>query len=112
VHETGEGLELAFSTPRAWLRPGGRIAIGDAPTRFGPVSFTIEAHAGSADVTLEPPTRTRPHSLALRLRLPGGKQIASVTLGGRPYGRFDAASSTIDLSGRNGRLQLRVTFRG
>ena len=47
-----DGLELAYSTPRAWLAPGKRIAVTNAPTSFGPLSFSIEAHARFADVTV------------------------------------------------------------
>jgi hypothetical protein len=111
VHDTAAGLELAFSTPRAWLRPNRRIAVTGAPTRFGPVSFAIEARARAADVTVETPRRARPRTLAIRLRLPAGTRIAAVTLAGKPYSRFDAATGTIDLSGRQGTLRLRVGFR-
>jgi hypothetical protein len=111
VHETGDALELAHSTPRAWLRPGGRIAVANAPTRFGPVAFELEAHDRFVDATVETPRRARPKSLHLRLRLPAGTRIATVTLGGRPYARFDPSTGTIDLSGRIGTLRLRVGFR-
>ncbi len=83
----------------------------NAPTRFGPVSFTIAAGARSADVSIEVPSRTRPRALGLRLRVPHGKQITSVTLAGSPYRRFDAATGTIDLSGLRGTVHFRVGFR-
>jgi hypothetical protein len=54
----------------------------------------------------------RARRLVLRLRLPGGRRIASVTLGGLPYRRFDPASETIDLTGRSGALELVVGTRG
>src|SRR5262249_12229691 len=41
-----QGLELAFSTPRAWLRPGQSIAVTDAPTSFGRVSYSLDASQG------------------------------------------------------------------
>jgi hypothetical protein len=110
VHETPAGVELAYSTPRAWLRPGKRIAVTNAPTGFGPVSFEIEAHAGFADVTVEPPKRAKPQALKLRLRLPSGR-IGAVTLNGKPYSHVDVTTGTIDLSGRTGTLHLRVGFR-
>ena len=52
VHETRDaggaphGLELAFATPRPWLRAGRRIAVERAPTSFGPVSYSLEARSG------------------------------------------------------------------
>jgi hypothetical protein len=111
VHETAGGLELAYFTPRAWLEPGKRIAVSNAPTRFGPVSYSIETHDRFADVTVDAPARARPVTLQLRLRLPPGRRIAAVTLDGRRYRHFDASTGTIDLSGHRGELLLRVGFR-
>jgi hypothetical protein len=104
------GLELAYATPRAWLRPGRRIAVRGLPTSFGPVSFSIEARPGSIRVTIEGTARARPAALRLRLRLPGGNRISSVQLDGRRYSRFDRDAETIDLSGRRGRLELVVAY--
>ena len=111
VHDGVDGVVLAPATPRAWLAPGKRIAVENAPTRFGPVSFELRTHARHADVVVTPPRRSQPRTLRLMLRLPPGTRIASVTRDGRPYGRFDAAAGTIDLSGRRGTVQLRVGFR-
>jgi hypothetical protein len=111
VHETADGVELAHSTPRAWLAPGKRVAVTSAPTAFGPVSFAIATHASSADVSVTAPSRAKPKALTLRLRLPRGARIASVRLGGRPYSRFDRETGTIDLSGRTGTLRLEVGLR-
>ena len=114
VHETidraGEpyGLQLAYATPRAWLRPGKTIAVRAAPTSFGPVSFSIAAGSGVVRASVEVPHRAAPKALSLRLRLPDGYRIVRVTLGGRPWQRFDAASGTIDLTGRTGRFELRA----
>ena len=81
-----------------------------APRRpsFGPVSFSIAAAAGAVRASVEVPKRAAPKALSLRLRLPDGYRIARVTLGGRPWQRFDAATGTIDLTGRTGRLELRA----
>lgn len=63
VHETTvggqvDGLQLAHSTPRGWLEPGKRIAVTDAPTDFGPVSYTLDAvSADRADATVDVPPR-------------------------------------------------------
>ena len=111
VHETREpdgtprGLQLAFATPRPWLRPGKRIAVTNVPTSFGPVSYSLEAREGAVQVTVEAPEQTT-RELKLRLRLPRGKRIAGVTLDGRPFGRV--AGGTIDLTGFSGRIHLSV----
>lgn len=67
-----EALELAWATPRWWLRDGDTIALEGMPTSFGPVSFRVESRveAGHVDVwAAVPPTvpATRVH-----VRLPNG----------------------------------------
>jgi hypothetical protein len=114
VHETrapdGEprGLELAYSTPRAWLLPGRRVVVRRAPTSFGPISFSMQSSDDAVRVRIDAPKRASLGTLSLRLRLPRASRIVGVTLGGRPYARFDARSETIDLSGRSGRLDVVV----
>jgi hypothetical protein len=102
------GLELAFSTPRAWLAPGKRIAVRDAPTSFGKVSLSIASLPARLDVSVDVPSRAPVPRLRLRLRLPAGKRISSVTLNGLPHTRFSSRTETIDLSGQTGRLTLVV----
>jgi hypothetical protein len=81
VHEVAGGLRLAYATPRAWLAPGRRIEVRNAPTSVGPLSYTLEAREADVRVTVNvPPRATR---LSLRLRLPRGTR-------------------TFDLSGRTG----------
>lgn len=112
VHETRRpdlaprGLELGFSTPRGWLEPGKRIAVRRAPTSFGVLSFTIERRADVVRAVIDPPSRTRPTTLRLRLRLPAGTTMRALTLNRRAYARFDPRTSTIDLSGKTGHLVL------
>ncbi len=109
VHETRDargaphGLELAFATPRPWLRAGKRIAVRRAATSFGPLSFSLESRADGVRISVEVPAR-RPATLKLRLRLPRGTALAGVTLGGRPFGRV--RGETLDLSGLSGKLEL------
>jgi hypothetical protein len=116
VHETRDrkggprGLDLAFSTPRAWLAPGKRISVRAAPTSFGPLSYSLEAAARSVRATLEVPTRAPIRALRLRLRLPRPHRMTAVIVDGRPYARFDPRSETIDLSGRTGTLTLDVSY--
>jgi hypothetical protein len=105
------GLRLAEATPRAWLRPGGRIAVTNAPTSFGPVSYSIDSSARGAEVAVDLPGRSTPHAATLTLRLPAGLRIARVSLDGRSYARFDATTGAIDLSGRQGEVRLAVVYR-
>jgi hypothetical protein len=105
------GLELAFATPRTWLEPGRRIVVSGAPTSFGLVSFALEAFESSVHARVTVPERTPPHRLKLRLRLPRGRHIASVTLGARTFTSVDRTTGTLDLSGRRGTLDLVVGLR-
>jgi len=109
VHETPTGLELAYATPRAWLGPGKRIEVRGAPTSFGPLSYTLDASASSVHASIEVPARVLLRTLSLRLRLPAGRRIATVTLDGKPYSRFNAATQTISLPPRTGSLDLVVS---
>jgi hypothetical protein len=109
IDENGvpRGLELAYATPRAWLRSG-RIVVRRAPTSFGRLSYSIDAREPSIRVWVNVPDRNAPSTLRLRLRLPGGERIAAVTLGGKPFHSFDPNTGTIDLSGLTGHLELTV----
>ena len=101
------GLELAFATPRTWLRNGDRIAVQKAPTSFGPVSYSIVRAGDEVQVEVTPPASPAPATLRIRLRLPAGERIAQVELAGRAV-PFDPRTGTIDLSGRHGLLELTV----
>ena len=111
ANDVPRGLELAFATPRAWLRSG-RIAVNRAPTSFGPVSYTIDARDPSIRVQVTVPRRNPPETLRLRLRLPAGQRITGVDLGGHAFHGFVPGNETIDLSGLRGRLDLVVTRAG
>ncbi len=116
VHETRaadgtpDGLELAYATPRRWLLPGRRIVVRGARTSFGSLSYSLVAQKGSVRVRLAVPRRVVPRALRLRLRLPVGKRITSVSVGGRAFERFDSRSGTIDLSGLTGRVNLVASY--
>ena len=117
VHEVrssggaSRGLELAFATPRAWLRPGRKIAVSDAPTSFGTVSYSLSAAAGSVHASLDVPSAGALRALKLRLRLPRGRHLKQVFVTGRPYGRFDAETGTINLTGLSGSFELDARYR-
>lgn len=85
VHEGHGKLDLAFSTPRAWLGDGKTIAVDDAPTSFGKVSYTLTRSGSAVHADLILP---RVH-VRLRLRTP-------------------TAQRTIDLGRRGGHVVLTV----
>jgi hypothetical protein len=118
VHETADrrgaprGLELAYATPRRWLRPGKRIEVRGLPTSFGRLSYTIETTGRSARVSLEVPDRAPLRTLRLRLRLPRGTQIGRLLLDGRRYGRILRDGETIVLPTTPGPLELEARLSG
>lgn len=108
-----QSLQLAFATPRDWLDDGKKIDVHDAPTLFGPVSYTISSKIKHNQVTadLDVPNRTPIGKLQLRLRVPEGKKLSAVEVNGLPYAKFDAGTETIDLTGLTGKLAIRADFQ-
>jgi hypothetical protein len=98
------GLDLAFSTPRAWLEDGQTIEVTDAPTSFGKVSYSIARHGSSVTAHLVLP---RTQDARLRLRLPAGEQLARVLVGSSSV--VPGPAGTIDLGARQGALLVRAT---
>jgi hypothetical protein len=104
------GLQLAHATPRAWLAHGKRIAVHDLPTPFGRLGYTIESHLdnGYIEVELDVPSRRRIGKLELRIRVPASKRVLRARLAGAT---LEPDVETFDLTGRTGRLSMRVLVR-
>jgi hypothetical protein len=111
VHETRDkdgspvGLELAFSTPRAWLGDGKTIAVNAAPTSFGPLTYSLHREGNRLIGSVLVPSGHPPRTLRLRVRLPHRVEIRAVRVNGqrRPV---DRRTGTIDLSGLRGSLDV------
>ncbi len=110
VREDGDTLWLGQAIPRPWLELGKRVAVNEAPTTFGPVSYSIESLAdGSMRVQLSPPVRNAPQEIALRLRDPKQRKIARVKTNGT--GKVKFSNETIRLAQASAPMTLNVTFR-
>ncbi len=98
-------LWLARGTPRAWLEDGQTIAVSNAPTRWGRVSFSLRSHLGNGkiDATLDLPARPPEALVKLRLRVPAGHRIRSAQMNGKPWDQFDASEETVTLPSRTQR---------
>ena len=93
-----DALWLAKGTPRSWLEDGNTIAVSNAPTRWGSLSFSL---------ALTPPgrDRSRPGWFCRRPRRPPsssfgfafrqGHRIRSVTPNGKPWAQFNAEEETV-----------------
>jgi hypothetical protein len=58
IREDGDTLHIAQDIPRAWLQSGKHVAATDAPTTFGPVSFSMTPNPdGTITLNLTPPAR-------------------------------------------------------
>jgi hypothetical protein len=101
------GLDLAFATPRSWLRPGATIGVRDAPTSFGRVSYSISRRGEEVRVTVDRPVVA---DISLRIRTPTSRRIGSVELAGHSL-PFEPASGTVRLPPGGGRLELVVRLR-
>jgi len=105
VHERRDGLDLAFATPREWLRDGRAIRVRNAPTTFGDVSYSIVRHGRLVEARLVLPRREHTR---LRLRLPAGERLERVLVGSTRV-RADRAG-TIELGERGGPVVVRATI--
>jgi hypothetical protein len=103
LHESADGIDLAFSTPRAWLAPGGHFGVRGARTRFGRRHDQARREGNRVPVTLDLP---RARAVRLRLRLPLGSQVLTVRAGSRRL-RVDP-EGTVSLP-RRGHVVLTAT---
>jgi len=88
---------MAQAAPQHWLKQGQRVEVQNAPTVFGPVSYTIQSAVdeGRVTVQLTPPRRNPPREIQVFVRHPEGRPIQHVLAGGKPLEGFDAGSLTL-----------------
>ena len=112
VMERGDELWLAPFVTSEWLRDGRTVSVRNAPTRFGKVSYRIASvvRQGYIEATIDPPTRTPPERIVLRLRHPEGRAIRAVSVSGEPHQTFDPKESSISIKPGPGPITLRVAF--
>lgn len=112
VMERGDDLWLAPFVTTNWMTDGLVVAATNAPTRFGPVSYRMTSAVGQGriDVTIDPPTRTSPRQIVVRLRHPEGKPITKVTVNDQPHKDFDAAAGLIRISPSGGKIRLWASY--
>ena len=96
----GMPLWIGKAIPRAWLTVGERVEVHKATTRWGRLSFSIQAAAGSFKVSLTlPSTSCCESGVKLRIRAPEfpGKKIVSATAGGKAVA-VNATEETVVLA--------------
>ena len=94
VLESGNDLGLASGAPLAHARQ-----VDSINTWFGPVGYTLRP--GSEERTIvarvHPPARNAPDNLWLYVRVPEGRKITGVWIGGRQWTGFDPAAERVRL---------------
>ena len=103
---------LAKATPRIWLEQGKTIAVTDAPTRFGNVGYELRSDIDHGKITavLDLPEGYQA-ATKVRLRVPGGKQLRSVTLNGAPWSDFSPEQEVVNLPpGRQGKISIEASY--
>lgn len=110
---TAEKLQLAYFTPRAWLEHGKQINVQRSPTSFGTLGYVInsEIDRGEIGIRVELPEHAdEAQQIAIRLRTPGQRTIKRVRLNGKSHRTFDPTDETIDLTGKEGLVELTVFY--
>lgn len=112
VMEDGNTLWLARATPRAWLQRGQRIAVKNAPTQFGVVSYEIlsSAQTNTIQATVTLPERRSPKAILFRLRHPQAAPLRTVLVDGQPWDRFDPEKECIHLEGLKGQVRIQANY--
>jgi len=112
ILEDGDSLWLARATPRAWLQPGQKILVRNAPTHFGAVAYEIVSHVDAGKITakVELPARRSPKSVLLRLRHPNAAPIRSVEVNGKAWTAFDPGLEAVQLAGLKGKVEILATY--
>ncbi len=112
VQERGNELWLAPLITSNWLADGLSLAVTNAPARFGRVSYRLTSHTrdGVIEARIEPPARSTPKAIVLRLRHPDGKPLRAVTVNGQPHTHFDVKRETITLPRGSMPVDLRAEY--
>jgi hypothetical protein len=113
VMEHGDSLWLAPFVTSNWMKDGMKVAVTNAPTKFGPVSYEIVSSAdkGYIEVSVAVPARVTPKQIVVRLRDPNGRVMKSVAVNGQPHDQFDPAKETVTVSNPKSPLTIRASFK-
>lgn len=110
---SAEVLWLAKATPRLWLEDGKRVAVTNAPTRWGKVGFELRSHldSGTIEGRLNLPRRPMQAQIKVRLRAPDNHRMQAVSVNGKSWNEFDAKQETVTLPPNSaGRVDLLIRY--
>ena len=110
VYSAADVLHVGRALPRAWLREGEEVSISSLWTIHGTVDarYRSAASPGRIDCTLRftPRDPVRASRFLVHFRHPDGRPLESVEVNGRPWQRFDAATSDVDPTGLDGEIRI------
>ena len=83
-------LQLLSGVPRAWLKPGQKLEILRAPSRFGPLDLKVDVRSErNVEVRLQCRFSSPPDELRLLVPLPSRRKISRVRVNGQTWPHFD-----------------------
>jgi hypothetical protein len=98
-----EKLYFAKGVPRDWVASGKEVGIDGAPTRWGRVSLKMTAQPAAKRVTatVQLARAGAPKEIHVKLRLPQGNSLQTVTVNGRPAGLAGLHNDTVIIATGN-----------
>lgn len=110
LREKNGDMLIGEAIPTQWLTAGNKVAATDAPTEFGPASFTYQPQPdGSIKFELTLSDRNAPNNVKVRVRHPSGKAITGVTTpDGKPA--FKHEGQVVDLGKATGTVTFTARF--
>ncbi len=117
VKERGDELWLAPFVTSNWMKDGMVVEVKRAPTLFGPVGFRIFSHVNSGviEAVIDPPQRSTPKAIVIRIRHPKGLPMKAVMVNGKTWNDFDPKREIVRIAARaltttGKRITVRVRF--
>jgi hypothetical protein len=103
---------LARATPREWLGQGKKIAVTDAPTRFGKISYDLRSDVQHDKVSavIHAPNDSAA-TTKLRCRVPSGKKMRAVAINGEKWTDFSAEQEVVIIPPRfKGEITVEISY--
>lgn len=112
VMERGDELWLAPFVTQNWMKSGMTISVAQAPSLFGTVGYTIQSSADNnlIEAVVEPPLRTPPAAIVIRLRHPDGRRITAVEVNGQAHTQFDASRDIVRIKPEGKSMTIRARY--
>ena len=112
VQERGDELWLAPFVTSNWLRNGMRVAVDNAPTFFGKVSYALKSQTADGTITahVDPPTRDSLRAIVVRMRHPEDKRLTRAECDGVKSFTVDSEKSTVRFIPSGGPVTVRAYY--